>query len=263
MRDLTEEAAIRTTCAYCDVALAGDMTHPENRGRLCSKGAALGGTLGLEDRLLFPDIGGQRVDWDHALTHVAQRFAATIAAHGPDSVAFYVSGQMLAEDYYVANKLMKGFIGTANIDKNSRLCMSSSVAGHRRAFGTDTVPGGYADLVVLLESNLAWCHPVLFQRLQAARAAGREPKLVVIDQRRTATAEGANLHLPLAPGEDMALFNVLLARIARRGAVDHAFVAAHVSGLEAAVAAAEAGAGALRLSCWSGSAICGLARGRS
>ena len=188
------------------------------------KGSALGETLSLEDRLLQPMIDGRAASWDEALDLVASRFASAIAEHGPDSVAFYVSGQLLTEDYYVANKLMKGFIGSANIDTNSRLCMASSVAGHKRAFGADAVPGGYedlelADLVVLVGSNLAWCHPVLFQRLLAAKEK-RGTKIVVIDPRATATAEAADLHLPLAPGSDVALFNGLLAHLAANGAVD-------------------------------------------
>ena len=171
---------IRSTCPYCGtgcglilaptadgVDVRGDPDHPANFGRLCSKGSALGETVGLRGRLLQPQIHGQRAEWDTALDLVAQKFTAAIRDHGPDSVAFYVSGQLLTEDYYVANKLMKGFIGSANIDTNSRLCMASAVAGHRRAFGSDTVPGLYedlelADLVVLVGSNLAWCHPVLF-----------------------------------------------------------------------------------------------------
>ena len=181
---------VRTTCPYCGVGcgivatpdgrggaeIAGDPEHPANRGRLCSKGAALGETLSLEDRLLHPEIDGRRVSWETALDTVADGFRDVIAEHGPDAVAFYVSGQLLTEDYYAANKLIKGFLGTANIDTNSRLCMASSVAGHKRAFGSDTVPGLYedfelADLVVLVGSNLAWCHPVLFQRLEAAKRA--------------------------------------------------------------------------------------------
>ena len=174
---------------------------------------------------------------------VADRFAETIAQHGPDSVAFYVSGQCLTEDYYVANKLMKGFIGSANIDTNSRLCMASSVAGHVRAFGEDIVPGVYedweeADLVVLVGSNAAWCHPVLHQRLQAARAA-HGTKVVVLDPRRTATAEAADLHVPLAPGSDVALFNGLLAYLHRAGKIDHGLGrAAYRPGLAEALAAA-------------------------
>ncbi|SDF00336.1 nitrate reductase [Limimaricola pyoseonensis] len=248
---------IRTTCAYCGVgcgvlarpdgqggvAVRGDPDHPANCGRLCSKGAALGETVGFEDRLLYPMVNGARAGWDDALQQVADRFRQTIAEHGPDSVAFYVSGQMTTEDYYVANKLMKGFIGSANIDTNSRLCMASTVAGHKRAFGTDTVPGTYedlelADLVVLTGSNLAWCHPVLYQRLAAARAT-RGTKVVVIDPRRTASCDIADLHLPLAPGSDVALFNALLSEIDRRGAGDAGF-ARHLDGLQEALAAAHA-----------------------
>ena len=165
-------------------------------------------------------------------------FARTIAEHGPDSVAFYVSGQLLTEDYYVANKLMKGFIGSANIDTNSRLCMASSVAGHRRAFGGDVVPGCYedlelADLLVLVGSNAAWCHPVLHQRMRE-----RNARMVVVDPRSTATCEGADLHLALRPGRDAVLFNGLLVFLAARGQLDEDFVARHTNGFEAALAAA-------------------------
>ena len=149
--------------------------------------------------------------------------ARSSTRHGPDAVAFYVSGQLLTEDYYAANKLIKGFLGTANIDTNSRLCMASSVAGHKRAFGSDTVPGLYedfelADLVVLVGSNLAWCHPVLFQRLEAAKRARPAMRIVVVDPRRTETCDIADLHLALRPGSDVALFNALLAELQRRGA---------------------------------------------
>ena len=248
---------LRTTCPYCGVGcgmlvtpdgtggltVKGDPAHPANQGRLCSKGLALGETLGLDGRLLAPQVNGADTDWDTALDLVAGRFRDAIDRHGPDSVAFYVSGQLLTEDYYVANKLMKGFIGSANIDTNSRLCMASTVAGHRRAFGTDTVPGTYedldqADLVVLVGSNLAWCHPVLYQRLMAARAA-RGTRIVVIDPRRTATCDGADLHLALAPGSDVALFNGLLAAIVGAGAVDTGYVAAHVDGFHDALDAAK------------------------
>ncbi|MEM1431288.1 MAG: molybdopterin-dependent oxidoreductase [Pseudomonadota bacterium] len=257
-RDLSHEPSpVRTTCPYCGVgcgvlatpdgsgglSVEGDPAHPANRGRLCSKGSALGETLGLEGRLLRPRVEGQDVGWGAALQHVADRFRETVAQHGPDSVAFYVSGQLLTEDYYVANKLIKGFIGTANIDTNSRLCMASTVAGHKRAFGSDTVPGQYedldtADLVVLAGSNLAWCHPVLYQRLAAAKAQRPGMRIVVIDPRRTATCDLADMHLALAHGSDVALWNGLLARIAARGAWDRAYVAAHVVGFEEAVDAA-------------------------
>ena len=250
---------IRTTCPYCGVgcgvvampdgrggaAIAGDPEHPANRGRLCSKGAALNETLGLEDRLLHPEIDGRRVSWGTALDTVASGLRETIARHGPDSVAFYVSGQLLTEDYYAANKLAKGFLGTANIDTNSRLCMASSVAGHKRAFGSDTVPGRYedfelADLVLLVGSNLAWCHPVLFQRLEAAKRTRPDMKIVVIDPRRTETCGIADLHLALRPGSDVALFNALLASLQRRGVIARDFVERHTSGLDTALAVAQA-----------------------
>lgn len=253
------DQAVRSTCPYCGVGCGviltpdgagglvakGDPEHPANFGRLCSKGSALGETVGLEGRLMAPRVFGQEVGWDAALGVVAKRFARTIAEHGPDAVALYVSGQLLTEDYYVANKLAKGFWGTANIDTNSRLCMASSVAGHRRAFGTDTVPGQYedleqADLVVLVGSNLAWCHPVLFQRLSAAKAVRPGMKVVVVDPRRTATCEIADLHLAIAPGGDIALFNALLAEIEATGCADAGFLR-NVTGAEAAFAAARAG----------------------
>ncbi|WCQ99179.1 nitrate reductase [Paracoccus aestuarii] len=249
---------VRTTCPYCGVGcgvlatpdgqggltVRGDPDHPANRGRLCVKGAALGETVAIAGRLLAPRIGGQDASWDGALDLIAARFSETVARHGPDSVAMYVSGQLLTEDYYAANKLMKGFIGSANIDTNSRLCMASSVAGHRRAFGSDTVPGLYedlelADLVVLTGSNLAWCHPVLHQRLMAARAARPDMRIVVIDPRRTATCEGADLHLAIAPGADGHLFNLLLAHLHDTGRTGGAFLT-HVAGYDDALRAARA-----------------------
>src|ERR1700761_2432732 len=214
-----------TTCPYCGVgcgvlatpdgngaaAISGDPSHPANLGRLCSKGSALGETLGLQDRLLYPMIrcsngAMEQIAWSDALDHVAHRFAHIVARDGPGAVAFYLSGQLLTEDYYVANKLMKGFIGSSNVDTNSRLCMASSVTGHIPAFGADTVPGTYEaldppDLLVLVGSNTAWCHPVLFQRMVENKRV-RGAKIVVIDPRRTATAEDADLHLAIAPGTD-------------------------------------------------------------
>jgi assimilatory nitrate reductase catalytic subunit len=257
MHAMHQESFVKTTCPYCgvgcgllakaspggEISVRGDPDHPANFGRLCSKGSALPETLGLDGRLLHPEIGGRKTSWDEALDLVARRFSDTIAAHGPDSVAFYVSGQLLTEDYYVANKLMKGFIGSANIDTNSRLCMASSVAGHLRAFGADTVPGIYrdlelADLVVLVGSNLAWCHPVLFQRLAAAKEARPDMRVAVIDPRRTMTADIADLHLPIKADADVALFVGLLAHLAAGGYVDRAYIRAHTSGFEAALAAA-------------------------
>ncbi len=235
---------VLTTCPYCgvgcgiaatalrgrDVRIKGDDAHPANRGGLCSKGTHLGETVGLEGRLLHPMIGDEQVSWDSALDAVAGRLKAAIEEHGPESVAFYVSGQLLTEDYYVANKLAKGFIGTGNIDTNSRLCMASAVAAHIRAFGEDIVPCSYddldaADLIILVGSNTAWCHPVIWQRIEKVRQR-RGTKLVVIDPRKTETAERADLHIALDPDGDVALFNAMLAEMRARGLVDEAFLAA-------------------------------------
>ena len=253
--------AVRTTCPYCGVGcgvlakpdgqggavISGDPKHPANFGRLCSKGSALGETLGLATRLLHPmqrreDGTLMRISLENALDQVADGLARAIKRHGPDSVAFYLSGQLLTEDYYVANKLMKGFLGSANVDTNSRLCMASSVAGHRRAFGSDTVPGNYddldgADLIVLVGSNAAWCHPILYQRMVANQRA-RGAKIVVIDPRRTATAEDADLFLSVAPGMDTALFCGLMAHLADTHAFDYHYIDAHTSGIDEALARA-------------------------
>lgn len=260
---------IKTTCPYCGtgcgvdvrvspegkVEVQGDALHPTNAGRLCVKGSALGDTVGPQGRLLYPSMrepGGEtRVSWDTALDHVANTFQRIVCEHGPDAVAWYVSGQLLTEDYYAVNKLAKGFIGTANVDTNSRLCMSSAVAGHKRAFGEDIVPVSYedletADLVVLVGSNTAWCHPILFQRLVRAKEARPEMKLVVIDPRRTATTEMADLHLPLRPGTDVWLFNGLLSFLHQHGVVDTAFTEGHTTGLARAMAIAENTAGDVR-----------------
>src|SRR6266852_4740600 len=250
--------ATRTTCPYCGVgcgvlatadnsggaAISGDPEHPANFGRLCSKGSALGETLGLEDRLLYPMIRCskgtmERVAWSDALDHVAHRLAHIIARDGPGAVAFYLSGQLLTEDYYVANKLMKGFIGSANVDTNSRLCMASAVAGHRRAFGADIVPGVYddideADLIILAGSNAAWCHPILFQRMVKNKRE-RGAKIVVIDPRFTSTAEEADLFLPIAPGQDAALFCGLLVHLASSEALNRSYIDAHTQGFESAL----------------------------
>ncbi|MDO9010320.1 MAG: molybdopterin-dependent oxidoreductase [Gallionella sp.] len=248
--------SIQTTCPYCGVGcgvvvnieaegirLVGDKQHPANSGRLCSKGIALADTLDTEGKLLYPLVNNRRTSWEDALECVASGFKKIIAEHGPDAVAFYVSGQLLTEDYYVANKLMKGYIGSGNIDTNSRLCMSTAVAAHKRAFGADAVPVCYedvelADLIVIVGSNYAWAHPVLYQRLAAAKKARPEMQVVVVDPRRTATCDIADLHLAIAPGADAYLFNGLLHNLRREDALDLAYVEAHVEGFAAAFAAA-------------------------
>jgi assimilatory nitrate reductase catalytic subunit len=251
-------ATVRTTCPYCgvgcgvlatpqadgSVAISGDPDHPANFGRLCSKGSALGETLSFDGRLLYPESDGVRVSWDEALDRVATTFKKTVDEFGPDSVAIYGSGQLLTEDYYVANKLMKGFIGSGNMDTNSRLCMASSVAGHKRAFGSDTVPGNYedlelADLIVLVGSNLGWCHPVLYQRIVKAKTERPDMRVVLIDPRRTVSADIADLHLPVQSDGDSALFVGLLAHLADHGITAPDFVTEHTSGGDAALLVAE------------------------
>ena len=257
---MTEENNLwtKSTCAYCGVgcgieasigakgelSIRGDKSHPANFGNLCSKGLALGETVSHQGRLLQPSISGVETDWANALQHVATEFSQAIDEFGPDSVAFYVSGQLLTEDYYVANKLMKGFIGSGNIDTNSRLCMSSSVVGHKRAFGSDTVPGCYEDLdtaemVVITGSNLAWCHPVIFQRLKAEKAKRDNLFIVVIDPRETDTCSIADLHLAIQPETDVALFNGLFAYLAEHKKIDRNYIQNHSDGFEAALKSAQ------------------------
>ncbi|MGR9051992.1 MAG: molybdopterin oxidoreductase family protein, partial [Gammaproteobacteria bacterium] len=267
---------VKTICPYCGVGcgieaviedaaahrvtIKGDPEHPSNFGKLCSKGAALGDTVSMENRLLFPEAFGRTTDWNGALDAVAFGLKTVVEQHGPDAVAFYVSGQMLTEDYYVANKLMKGFIGSANIDTNSRLCMSSAVVGYKRAFGADTVPCSYedleqAELIVLAGSNAAWCHPILFQRIRKAKQDNPALKIVVIDPRFTASCDIADLHLPIKPGMDALLFNGLLSYLADTHALDAAYIAEHTEGFDQALAEARASARDLS----SVAAACGLA----
>jgi len=245
---------MNTTCPYCGVGcglavsrdgddwtVAGDVSHPSSRGRLCSKAVNLPETMSHEGRLLRPRVDGAAVSWDVALGRVATRLGGVIDEHGPDAVAFYLSGQLLTEDYYVANKLMKGFIGSANVDANSRLCMASAVAGYKRAFGADLVPACYddlelADLVVLVGSNAAWCHPVVFQRI--VEATRRGAKLVVIDPRRTSSCDVADLHLAIRPGTDTTLFNGLLHHLRRCDGMDFAFLERSTRGFAEALQAA-------------------------
>jgi assimilatory nitrate reductase catalytic subunit len=257
---------VRSTCPYCGVGcgtivrsegagearrvveVRGDPDHPANFGRLCTKGSALLGTqrVGLvrPGRLLHPslrparDAARERLSWDDALEHAAERFARCIAEHGPDSVAFYVSGQLLTEDYYVFNKLARAVAGTNNVDSNSRLCMSSAVAGYRRTLGADAPPACYEDIdragcLFVAGSNTAWAHPVLMRRIEDARRANPALRLVVVDPRRTDTAEVADLHLAILPGTDVALFHGMLHAMLWEGWVDRAFVEAHTEGFDA------------------------------
>lgn len=261
----SELKTIQTTCPYCGVGcgisaiveqttrqleILGDDSHPSNFGRLCSKGSALAETIELSSRLLEPSVYGHKCSWSEALDMVADSFLSTIKKYGPDAVAIYGSGQLLTEDYYVANKLMKGFIGSGNMDTNSRLCMSSSVAGHKRAFGSDTVPGCYedyeqAEMIVLVGSNTAWCHPVSFQRIRAAKESNPDLKIVVIDPRRTASCDIADLHLPIAIGNDTLLFNGLLNYLWQNKAVDQQYIQQHTEGWEAALKSAQSSSGDL------------------
>lgn len=250
---------IKTTCSYCgvgcgisaqvnpnsgEVIIAGDVDHPANFGRLCSKGSALAETLELSSRLLAPQVYGKTSSWDMAIATVADKFSQIISQYGPDAVAFYGSGQLLTEDYYVANKLIKGFIGSANIDTNSRLCMSSSVAGHKRTLGTDTVPACYedyeqAELIILVGSNAAWCHPVSFQRIKTAKENNPALKIVVIDPRKTPSCDIADLHIPIKIGSDVALFNGLLSYLYQENALDQDFIQQHTQGFEETIVAAQ------------------------
>ena len=240
-----------TTCPYCGVGcgvtaridrgdvieVMGDGNHPANAGRLCVKGTALAETLGHEGRLLHPSLHDEQLDWDSALALVADKLRSTRQQYGPGSVAFYLSGQLLTEDYYVANKLMKGFLGSANVDTNSRLCMSSAVAAYKRAFGEDLVPCSYedletCDLLLMIGSNAAWTHPVAYQRITAAKKQNPDKKIVVVDTRRTATSDIADLHLQLNPGSDAFLFAGLLHYLAREKLLDNRYIAHCTEGFE-------------------------------
>jgi assimilatory nitrate reductase catalytic subunit len=246
-----QNTTCHTTCPYCGVGcgvqmpkdlskVSGLESHPSSFGKLCVKGSSLHETLSIQGRLLNPKIHGQDTDWDTALTTVADKIQQVIKDHGPNAVAFYGSGQLLTEDYYVANKLMKGFIGSANMDTNSRLCMSSAVSAYKRAFGSDTVPVCYndidtTDLLILVGSNPAWAHPILYQRMVAAKKNNPNLKVVVIDPRKTASCDIADLHLPISSGSDAYLFNGLLAYLANNGHCDQEFIDQHTDGFDHAV----------------------------
>ncbi|HZP87159.1 MAG TPA: molybdopterin-dependent oxidoreductase [Burkholderiales bacterium] len=248
----------RSTCAYCGVGcgviiesadgritdVRGDAEHPANFGRLCTKGSTLHLSAQTGARARYPELRRRRedervrVDWDSALDFAAERFAGIIEAHGPDSVAFYVSGQFLTEDYYVFNKLAKGLIGTNNIDTNSRLCMSSAVSAYKIALGADGPPGCYEDIeltdcVLIAGSNMAYAHPVLFRRLEEARERRPQMKIIAVDPRRTDTAASADLHLAIQPGTDVALFNAMLHVLLAEGLCDLDHIADHSTGFDA------------------------------
>ncbi len=257
----------KSTCPYCGVGcgviiesqgrqitgVRGDPDHPANFGRLCSKGSTLhlsaSAEVTLQTRLLHPmqrasrGEAPQRVGWDAALDWAADRFADTVRTHGPDAVGFYLSGQLLTEDYYVFNKLAKGLIGTNNVDTNSRLCMSSAVAGYKATLGADAPPACYNDLasahtLFIAGSNTAFAHPILFRRIEDAKRANPALRLIVVDPRRTETAEAADLFLQVLPGTDVALFNGLLHLMLWEGLTDTAYIAAHTQRLRGACATA-------------------------
>ena len=241
----------KTTCPYCGVGcgvqmpknlsqVSGLKTHPSNLGKLCVKGSSLHETLSVQGRLLNPKVHGQESDWETALTTVANKIQQVVKDHGPNAIAFYGSGQLLTEDYYVANKLIKGFIGSANMDTNSRLCMSSAVSAYKRAFGSDTVPVCYddieaTDLLIIIGANPAWAHPILYQRMVAAKNNNPNLKIVVIDPRKTASCDIADLHLPINSGSDAFLFNALLTYLADNGHCDQDYIDQHTDGFEQAV----------------------------
>ncbi|MFD2932337.1 molybdopterin-dependent oxidoreductase [Spirosoma flavum] len=249
----------QTTCCYCGVGcgivvkqekngqltLEGDTQHPSSKGMLCSKGMNLHYTvMDQSDRLLYPqmrlnrNMPMQRVTWDAALERTAAVFKTFIQKYGPDSVAFYVSGQCLTEEYYLVNKLIKGFIGSNNIDTNSRLCMSSAVVGYKLSLGEDSVPVCYddieeADVFLVQGANPAWCHPILWRRIEAHKAVNPTVKIICVDPRKTDTASSSDLHLPIRPGTDIVLNNAIGRLLIENGFIDQEFIANHADGFEA------------------------------
>ncbi|MDB5812854.1 MAG: nitrate reductase [Betaproteobacteria bacterium] len=249
---------VKSTCCYCGVGcgvviesdgeritgVRGDPAHPANFGRLCTKGSTLHLTAGTTARALYPELrksrvnARQRVSWDDALEFAAGEFAAIIREHGPDSVAFYISGQLLTEDYYIFNKLAKGLIGTNNVDTNSRLCMSSAVAGYKATLGADAPPACYEDIdaaecLFIAGSNTAFAHPVLFRRIEDAKVRNPALKIIVVDPRRTDTAAAADLFLPILPGTDIALYNAMLHVMLWEGLCNIDYIRAHTAGFDA------------------------------
>jgi ferredoxin-nitrate reductase len=252
------EETFKTTCSYCGVGcgivvkkdrkgnykVEGDKDHPVNKGMLCSKGMNLHYAMqDKSDRLLYPEMRwsrnhpAERVSWDVAIQRASAVFKSIIQTYGPDSVGFYVSGQCLTEEYYLANKLTKGFIGTNNIDTNSRLCMSSAVAGYAKTLGEDSVPVSYedielADCFFIAGANPAWCHPILFRRIEAHKENNPNVKIIVVDPRKTQTASMADLHLAITPGSDIFLYNAIARILIENGEVDFEFISRHTEGFE-------------------------------
>jgi ferredoxin-nitrate reductase len=248
-----QNSEIKTTCSYCGVGcgiivtndpkngvtVKGDENHPVNRGMLCSKGMNLHYVVNdTSDRILYPEMRGsknhplERVSWDTALDRAAAVFSSIIKKHGPDSVGFYISGQCLTEEYYLVNKLVKGFLKTNNIDTNSRLCMSSAVAGYKKTFGEDSVPIAYedielADTFLITGANPAWCHPILFRRIEQHKEKNPKVKIIVIDPRKTDSALAADLHLQIVPGTDIVLYHAIAKRLIEKGYIDNDFVKNH------------------------------------
>ncbi|MFC0773537.1 molybdopterin-dependent oxidoreductase [Terrimonas alba] len=257
-KHLHKDGEYKTTCCYCGVgcgivvkkdklgrvSVEGDASHPVNKGMLCSKGMNLHHTVNdKSDRLLYPEMRysrnqpRQRVSWDAALERTAAVFKTFIDKYGPDSVAFYASGQCLTEEYYVVNKLIKGFIGSNNIDTNSRLCMSSAVVGYKMSLGEDSVPVSYddlelADCIFVAGANPAWCHPILWRRVEAAREKNPALKIIVSDPRKTQTCSIADLHLQLNPGTDITLHHAIGRCLIEEDEIDGDFVQNHTAGFE-------------------------------
>lgn len=248
-----QNSEIKTTCSYCGVgcgiivtndskngvSVTGDKNHPVNKGMLCSKGMNLHYVVNdTSDRILYPEMRWskshpmERVSWDTALERAAAVFTSIIKKHGPDSVGFYISGQCLTEEYYLVNKLVKGFLKTNNIDTNSRLCMSSAVVGYKKTFGEDAVPIAYddielADTFLITGANPAWCHPILFRRIEQHKEKNPKVKIIVIDPRKTDSALNADLHLQIIPGTDIILYHALAKRLIEQGYADTDFIKNH------------------------------------
>lgn len=248
----------KSTCCYCGtgcgleitdlgnnkIIVEGDKNHPSSKGALCSKGLNLHYTAwDKSDRLLYPEMRWsknmprQRVSWDTALERTAKVFKTFIEKFGPDSVAFYASGQCLTEEYYVVNKLIKGFIGSNNIDTNSRLCMSSAVVGYKLSLGEDSVPVCYDDIelsdcILAAGANPAWCHPIIWRRVEAHKLSNPNIKLVCIDPRKTDTAKSCDLHLQLKPGTDVTLFNAIARVLIENAWIDNNFIIHHTDGFQ-------------------------------